>query len=112
MTIQSVIERTAKRSIDQAGDAVTYHHQDGTDQSIKAVPNAGPLQTRQTDERRALSHKVLIAIAKLDVPTVVVNGDSVTVPGSWVQKDAPQRLRVSHLAGDRSDPGVWLLGLD
>jgi hypothetical protein len=113
MTLAAIIKEDHKAILDEDGDEVMYNPSGGSPITINAIPNAGQLITRATDEHRTVFAKAVISVSKIDVPLVTRNADTVDVPGFWIGKTAATvNLRVSAVTGDKTDPGSWLLGLD
>jgi hypothetical protein len=110
-SLDDLIAADAKAIADLDGTQVTYLPDGGAPAAIKCFPRAGELEPMDTSRGRTLAHRVVIAVAVLDVPAPKRNADQVTVPGAWVEQPDPVTLRVSNVMMDRTDPGFWLLGL-
>ena len=111
MTTEEVIAADAKTVIDLDGQAIVYI-QDEVEHEINAIPQGMGFRPRRSDEQRSLTHKLELAIAKLDIAEVQKNADSVRIPGSWVDSaEATVTLRVGALLQDPRDPGMWVIGV-
>jgi len=109
--MDSIMLRDAQRIIGSDGTTVQYLPAGGYAIPVKCFPRAGELMPRGADGNKTVAHKLIVAISKADRPFVKRNEDQVIVPGGWVEKATDQTLRVCAVMEDRSDPGVWLLGL-
>lgn len=110
MSLEDLMKTDAKNIVDVDGVEVLYTKHNGDSVSIKVIPQVGGLMPQQSN-LSTNEYKLVIAVAKLDIPDPVRNGDTVRVPAHWVEEDSDPVRRVGAIVDDRTDPGVWLMGL-
>ena len=113
MGIRDTMLRDAKAVVDDIGEqGLRLIVNDELPVAVNCVPNAGPLEPAGTHNAQVSRHRLTVAVAKLDAPDIRANRDRAIVPGAWVNEPEDTTLRVAMVMQDRTDPGVWMLGLN
>lgn len=93
---------------DQHGESVTYNQSESSPLAITAVVLRAALQTRGTDGGRRLEYEHELLVNQADVPTITVNGDTVSFAK---RPDAADSITKTVSRIINQDGGVWHLGL-
>jgi hypothetical protein len=108
-----ILARHRTPLLDLHGVVVSYTPVGGQAAQVRAIPDAGEPEGRpHAGGTRGVP--VVVRIAKADVASVTVNGDTVAVPRQWVDPSdtggGSVEVQVAAILGDRSGP-FWRLRL-